>query len=213
MKNKRLIALISILLLAVASYVLGWSTLLTVRGIEVTGTSANLTSQVFKGEKLARVEPRTVAASYQKYDFIESAQVSRNWLTGKVTIAITERTPIAIYNGAAIDKQGKAFVPHSGAEKNLPLISAATTADAITAVNFFKTLPPEITSQLTLLKMLSGQAYQLSIDLGDRKLQLRWGTATENALKVKVYKALMAQPENAKIRRMDLSAPHAPIVK
>ena len=61
--------------------------------------------------------------------------------------------------------------------------------------------------------MLSGQAYQLSIDLGDRKLQLRWGTATENALKVKVYKALMAQPENAKIKRMDLSAPHAPIVK
>ena len=31
--------------------------------------------------------------------------------------------------------------------------------------------------------------------------------------KVKVYKALLALPENKKISLLDLSAPHAPIVK
>jgi hypothetical protein len=46
-----------------------------------------------------------------------------------------------------------------------------------------------------------------------KKIELRWGTNSENELKLKVYKALIALPENANIKRVDVSAPHAPIVK
>jgi cell division protein FtsQ len=53
----------------------------------------------------------------------------------------------------------------------------------------------------------------MDVDVQGRKVEVRWGFATENELKAKVYKALLEQPENAKLKRMDLSAPHAPIVK
>ena len=107
MKKKRLIALLAIVLLTAASYVLGWSTLFTVSSVQIQGTGIYLPITVKTGEKLARVEPRAVAASYEKYDFIQDAKVSRNWLTGKVTITITARTPIAIYNNQAIDARLK----------------------------------------------------------------------------------------------------------
>ena len=213
MKKKRLIALLAILLLAAASYVLGWSTLFTVSSVEIKGTANYLPITVKTGEKLARVEPRAVAAIYENYDFIRDAKVSRNWLTGKVTITITARTPIAIYNNQAIDELGKAFVIKGPVPASLPTIQAATADAAIAAVDFYSVLPQEIKSGMTVLKVRSTGAYVLEVNVGDRIIEVRWGVPTDNALKAKVYKALLAQSENAKIKRMDLSAPHAPIVK
>ena len=213
MKKKRLIALLAILLLAAASYVLGWSTLFTVSSVEIKGTANYLPITVKTGEKLARVEPRAVAAIYENYDFIRDAKVSRNWLTGKVTITITARTPIAIYNNQAIDELGKAFVIKGPVPASLPTIQAATADAAIAAVDFYSVLPQEIKSGMTVLKVRSTGAYVLEVNVGDRIIEVRWGVPTDNALKAKVYKALLAESENAKIKRMDLSAPHAPIVK
>lgn len=78
MKNKRLIALAAVIILGLASYGLGWSTLFTVSSVEVKGTDQFLPQNVTIGEKLARVEPRAVAASYEKFAFVHDAQVSRN---------------------------------------------------------------------------------------------------------------------------------------
>jgi hypothetical protein len=46
-----------------------------------------------------------------------------------------------------------------------------------------------------------------------RDLRIFWGANEKSALKMQVLRALLALPENEKIRRVDLSAPHAPIVK
>jgi hypothetical protein len=46
-----------------------------------------------------------------------------------------------------------------------------------------------------------------------KDLEIRWGIDGDNELKLKVYKALIALPENASIKRVDVSAPNAPIVK
>jgi hypothetical protein len=46
-----------------------------------------------------------------------------------------------------------------------------------------------------------------------RNIKVTWGSTKEIELKVSVYRALIALPENKNIRRVDLSAPHAPIVK
>ncbi len=213
MKNKRLIALASVLFLGLASYALGWSTLFTVSSVEVKGTDQFLPQNVKVGEKLARVEPRAVAATYEKFAFVRDAQVSRNWISGKVTISITTRTPIAIFNNQAIDESGKAFVVKGNLPASLPTIQAADVESAVTAVKFLLTLPTEVKSGLKILKVRSTGAYVLEVDVEGRNVEVRWGLATDNELKAKVYKALLAQPENAKLKRMDLSAPHAPIVK
>jgi len=213
MKNKRLIALAAVIILGLASYGLGWSSLFTVSSVEVTGTDQFLPQNVKIGEKLARVEPRAVAASYEKFAFVQEAQVSRNWISGKVTISITTRTPVAIYNNQGIDDSGKAFVVKGNLPETLPRIQAGNLEIAVTAVEFLTSLPDEMRSALKILKVRSTGAYVLEVDVEGRTVEVRWGFATDGELKAKVYKALLAQPENAKLKRMDLSAPHAPIVK
>ena len=213
MKNKRLIALATAIFVGAASYALGWSTLFTVSSVEVTGADQRLPQNIKVGEKLARVEPRAVAATYEKFAFVQDAQVSRNWISGKVTIAITSRTPVAIFNNQAIDDSGKVFALKGELPAALPQIQASSVEIAVAAVEFMNSLPQEIRSNLEILKVRSTGAYVMDVDLQGRKVEVRWGFATENELKAKVYKALLEQPENAKLKRMDLSAPHAPIVK
>jgi len=213
MKNKRLLALVTAIIVGLASYALGWSTLFTVSSVEIKGTDQFLPQSVKVGEKLARVEPRAVASTYENFAFVQDAQVSRNWISGKVTISITTRTPVAIFDNQAIDDSGKAFVVKGNLPAALPQIQASNVEIAVTAVEFMTSLPDEIRSNLKILKVRSTGAYVMDVDVEGRKVEVRWGFATDNELKAKVYKALLAQPENAKLKRMDLSAPHAPIVK
>jgi len=92
-------------------------------------------------------------------------------------------------------------------------IQAGDLAAAIKAVNFFTNLPSDLKSTLTVVKVRSSGALVLVVDNAGKKLEIRWGNDGENELKLKVYKALIALPENAEIKRVDVSAPHAPIVK
>ena len=213
MKKKPLIALATAISVGLASYALGWSTLFTVSSVEIKGTDQFLPQNVKVGEKLARVEPRAVASTYENFAFVQDAQVSRNWISGKVSISITTRTPVAIFNNQAIDASGKAFMVKGDLPAALPQIQAGNIEIAVRAVEFMTSLPDEIRSDLKILKVRSTGAYVLEVDVEGRKVEVRWGLATDNELKAKVYQALLAQPENAKLKRMDLSAPHAPIVK
>lgn len=211
--NRRLIALLSIFVLAGATYVLGYSSMFTVSSVEVIGSSNQASSGIRIGQKLARVETRAIAAKYETLDWVESANVSRNWINGKVTIQLIERTPIAIFNNQVIDSSGKSFALRSKPSRPLVEIQAGDLATAVSAVAFFTSLPEELKSALTVIKVRSTGAIVLDINNAGKKLEIRWGTNTDNELKLKVYKALIALPENAAITRVDVSAPHAPIVK
>jgi len=213
MKKRGLLFLIAGIIIITSSYILGWSTFFTVSSIEIKGTQTYLPAGIVKGEKLARVEPRIIERRFGKYDWIKSAHVSRNWLTGKVSITIIERTPIAIYNNLAIDAQGKSFNIRANNLSRLPKIQAPTVDSAILAAAFYGQLPADIATQVTLVKLHSGDTYVVELTTGTGNLELRWGRSEENALKAKVYRALLLQPENKNIKRIDVSAPHAPIVK
>ena len=211
--NRRLIALISALVLAAATYILGYSSLFTVSSVQVVGSNTQINTGITIGQKLARVEPREIAAKFEALDWVESADISRNWINGKVTVALTERTPIAIFNNQVIDSTGKSFALRSEPSKPLVEIQAGDLEEAVSAVTFFTSLPEELNSTLKVVKVRSGGAFVLEIDNGGKNLEIRWGTNSDNELKIKVYKALLALPENASIKRVDVSAPHAPIVK
>jgi cell division septal protein FtsQ len=211
--NRRLALLISALLLVGAAYVLGWSTLFTVSSIEIKGSTTQVSTGIVKGQKLARVEPRAVAAQFENLDWVADAKVSRNWINGKVTIDLTERTPVAIYNNKVIDSMGKSFVLRGTPSTQLVQIQAGDLTAATKAVTFFTTLPADLKSALTVVKVRSTGALVLVVNNAGKNLEIRWGIDGENELKLKVYKALIALPENASIKRVDVSAPHAPIVK
>lgn len=211
--NRRLIILLSAVLLAAAAYVLGWSTLFTVSAIEINGSTTQLNSGIVKGQKLARVEPRAIAAKFESLDWVEDAQVSRNWISGKVRIDLTERTPVAIYNNMVIDSNGKSFVLRTTPSRELVQIQAGDLTAATKAVMFFTSLPEDLKSGLSVVKVRSTGALVLVVNNSGKNLEIRWGIDGDNELKLKVYKALIALPENASIKRVDVSAPNAPIVK
>jgi cell division protein FtsQ len=211
--KRKFIALSAILALAGASYILGYSTLFTVSSIEVIGSSKPINTGIVKGQKLARVEPRAVATKLEALDWVESADISRNWINGKVVVELNSRTPIATYKNQVIDSTGASFVPQNKQSSDLIEIQAGTIEDARKAVNFLTELPKELNSTLTVVKVESTGALVLITQNKGKRVELRWGTNSENALKLKVYNALIALPENAKIKRVDVSAPHAPIVK
>ena len=213
MSRKRLILAIGIFTLAGAAYLLGWSDLVTVRSVEITGTQTNLPMPIKVGERLARVEPRAVAAEFEKNDFVRQAQVSRNWLTGKVSIKITSRLPIALYGTRAIDETGTIFKIHGEITSNLVTIKASNDDSAVAAAKFLVQLPTGVHSGLRSITVTSGENYVLQLQEKNRTIDIRWGRSTDNELKASVYQALIALPENSKVKKIDLSAPHAPIVK
>ena len=211
--NRRLLLLVSTVALVAVAYVLGWSSLFTVSSIELTGSQTQINSGIVKGQKLARVEPRAVAAQFEKLDWVSEAKVSRNWINGKVSIELTERIPVAIYNNTVIDSSGQSFVLRGSPSTNLVQIQAGDLPAAIKAVTFFTSLPSDLKSTLTVVKVRSTGALVLVVNNAGKSLEIRWGSDSENELKLKVYEALIALPENAAIKRVDVSAPRAPIVK
>lgn len=211
--KRKLIAGLVVVILAGATYLLGYSSFFTVSSVEVIGSNRAVTTGITKGQKLARVEPRAVSAKLEKLDWVESADISRNWINGKVVVQLTQRTPIATFKNQVIDSSGTSFVPQGARPSGLVDIQAADIKDATKAVNFFTALPAELKSTLTVVKVRSTGALVLITENNGKKLEIRWGTNSENELKLKVYKALLALPENAEVKRVDVSAPHAPIVK
>lgn len=213
MKSRRVIILSALLILAGATYILGYSNLFTVKNVQMISAQTNLQPGVMLGERLARTEPRVIAKKFEALSWVESVKVSRNWLRGSITIELIERTPIATFNGQVLDATGKNFDAQGTLPTGLINIQAVDTTAASRAVIFLAELPQEIRASLATLKVRSSGAFVLQIENAERKLEITWGSDSENALKARVYKALIALPENSKIKRMDLSAPRAPIVK
>lgn len=211
--KRSLVAGLVVALLAGSAYVLGYSTLFTVSSVEVIGSTRPLNTGITKGQKLARVEPRAVATQLEKLDWVKSAQISRNWINGKVVVELTSRTPIATFENRVIDSTGASFVQQGRRPEGLILIQAADLIAAKAAVNFLTQLPEELKKSLTVLKVRSTGALVLVTQNNGKDIEIRWGTNSENDLKLKVYKALIALPENSEIKRVDVSAPNAPIVK
>jgi cell division septal protein FtsQ len=211
--KRRLIAAAVVAVIAGATYVLGYSSFFTVSSVDVVGSTKTINTGIIKGQKLARVEPRAVATRLEKLNWIESVDISRNWINGKVVVELKQRTPIATFKNQVIDSTGTSFVPQGDTPEGLIEIQAGSTEDATKAVNFFTQLPEELNSSLTVVKVRVSGAFVLITENNGKKLEIRWGTDSENELKLKVYKALIALPENAEIKRVDVSAPHAPIVK
>ena len=115
-------------------------------------------------------------------------------------------------NELYLSRDGRTFALPGGTTLPIPSV-IATSADAgIAAAQLFTSLPLEFTE--TVREMRAGnQSFTFIISAPQGEVQVRWGSDSENELKLRVLKALLAAPENKAIVRVDLSAPHAPIVK
>jgi len=213
MKRRSTFIALPILIFIGATYALGYSSLFTVSSVEIIGAQSTVNPGVVNGEKLARIQPRVIATRFENLDWVKRAEVSRDWISGKVTIRILERTPVALFNGKAFDAEGNSFQLQSGNSADLVQIQAMDAKSALKAVDLLSSLDSQLSQTLQSIKVQGSGSLDLELTQGDRILEVKWGINSENELKARVYQAILALPENNKITKIDVSAPHAPLVK
>jgi cell division septal protein FtsQ len=220
LRKHRLLTVFVILLTAGLAYLLGWSNVLTIKEISYTGAPTKSSEATVKnltnlevGERLARVETRKIAGRLETLPWIESADLSRNWISGKIVVAVKPRIPIATFNGQLMDATGKRFDLPGGFKSKLPSVFARDTKSGLAAIKLFTKLPTEFSTRTSAFTAISPENINFKIVEGKRSLMVIWGSDIEIDLKLKVYRALVALPENSKIKKIDLTEPRSPIVK
>jgi cell division septal protein FtsQ len=223
---KKTLAIATILILfGAGSYLLGWSSLLTVKQIEINGAPTLISEKTIAkslnlslGDKLARVDSRALANRLKANDWIESADISRNWINGKVVIDLQPRTPVALYTApgkpqVALDASGASFQLMGQVPAGLPKVSSSSVASGLIAIEVFTEMPKEFSEGIERLTAVSPTNILIDGKFSDRTMQIVWGDGEDLSLKIKVITALLELPENKSIRLIYVTAPHAPIVK
>jgi cell division septal protein FtsQ len=199
--------------------------LLTVKQIEINGAPTLISEKTIAkslnlslGDKLARVDSRALANRLKANDWIESADISRNWINGKVVIDLQPRTPVALYTApgkpqVALDASGASFQLMGQAPAGLPKVSSSSVASGLIAIEVFTEMPKEFSEGIERLTAVSPTNILIDGKFSDRTMQIVWGDGEDLSLKIKVITALLELPENKSIRLIDVTAPHAPIVK
>ena len=218
-----------------SAYLLGWSSLLSVSQVSVSGSSAvNLVlSELSKngiepkiGDQLARVDVRSIKKTLGQLDWISDSDVSRNWFDKKLSIVVQERVAIAKTISAQnlslnFDSKGFIFTPTSPkqlvAQSALPSVTSQSpsNADLTSIAALLEQIPADLRYLLSDLESIS--ITKSSFILMDTRhnsstLRINWGGATDIGQKSKVLAALLKLPENKGIKQVDLSQPDSPIV-
>ena len=218
------LAIVSVVVIALA-YLLGWSSFFSVKKVEITGAptaavmaNIEMKSQIEVGQQLARVNPQSAARKIAKLSWVKDVAISRNWLSGAVTIEISPREPLAFFNsdqvlGQTIDAEGQLFSLPGYTNPDLAIISAKSPESALQANELFTALPENFRKNIISMRATSTNTFTLNSTLEGRDIRIRWGDSQDMALKISVINSLLKLPENKKIELIDVVAPHAPIVK
>jgi len=221
---------------AAVAYLLGWSSVLTVESIEITGTSATqvilnqLTNEDISlqvGQKFARVDPRAIERSVSKLDWLAMVSVSRNWISKQVSIAVIERVAVAKAltsenSMVNFDISGVVFKPISReqilGQKSLPIVSTAgdSKADLSGVVKLLQQLPENLQYLIEDLQQISitkSGDILMKTRINQLSVEINWGDVQQLDQKYSILVALLKLPENSKIKQVDLSEPSAPVVK
>ncbi|HUW87958.1 MAG TPA: FtsQ-type POTRA domain-containing protein [Candidatus Paceibacterota bacterium] len=220
--KRRFILALTILLVVTLAYALGWTSLFTVKHVRVVGAPTTSQSLLIResikvGEKMARLETRAVSNSLRKYTWLDHAQISRDWLKGSVTIRVWTRTPVAVFRNHLIDSNGVLFDLPNDQIPHLPQITASKIAPAKFALELLLDFPTNFRAEIIDVRAQGSHTAILTVRTTllspSRNVNVIWGDLTDTDLKIRVFNALLSLPENAKVQTINVSAPHAPIVK
>lgn len=223
--NRRILGVLATALFGCVVYLLAWSSIFSVSAVSISGaptptSKAQVASKIGieLGVKLARVDARQITRRLETFPWIEQVHISKNWISRKVSVEISPRVPIAFFNpassfGSTIDKSGKVFSLPGGAPASLPRVEASTSASGVNAIALFTELPSKFRGSISLMNASRSGSYRIYFLYQSRTIAITWGDSTNTSLKTSVVEKLLTLKENSKIRSIDVSAPHAPIVR
>ena len=236
MKYKRVLALVfPLIFIALLAYLLGYSNFLEVKAIDrnlTTGYSEDystdfkdLDSVINKAEfhlnlgaKLARVNVRGAEKALAEIPWVAKASVSRNWISGKVSINIEPRVPIAkVMNqssgtAAYIDKTGVVY-RDPNFKGSLPSIAISNSKYLKRLASFVAQLPSELIDNLENLTLMASGDLETQISNGNQSFSVNWGDGSKFEAKWLILQKLILLPENKSLSEVDLSDPKNPTVR
>jgi cell division protein FtsQ len=188
-----------------AIYIVGFSPVLALRTVVVTGSGADtLATEVRSAVGLADGTPLALVSLGEVRDRVAavgpvaSVTVARQW-PHTLVVTVTARAPVAVTqaNGRwwLLDATGKPYQPVASPPANLMPIDLSTPAEGdratVAALGVLLVLPPDVRS--TVAAVSAPTAYDISLHLKDGRT-VTWGSNTDNALKVRVLQAVLARP-------------------
>jgi cell division protein FtsQ len=210
----RLALALVIAILLGTTYVVGFSPLLALRSVVVTGSgAASLSDQVraavavADGTPLALVDLAEVHDRVAAVGPVASVTVQRQW-PHTLVVTVTARAAVAVAQADGrwwlLDATGKPYQPIAQPPATLMKLELATPGEGdratLAALGILGSLPPAM--RRTVASISAPSTYAITLNLADGRRVL-WGSDTQNALKVAVLPALLARPGKA----FDISDP------
>lgn len=227
-RRRRLRAAVAVvLLLAVTgglTWLVGWSSVLSVTAVEVEGTSVldaetvAATARAPLGRPLARVDTEAVEARVAALAPVREVTVSRAW-PSTVLIEVSERTAVLATRAGGghdlVDAAGVAFttvdeVPEGVLPAELRgsggLPAAERTELLVDLATVVTALSPGLREQVESLSTDSADTIELTLS-GDRVVE--WGSAEDSGLKAEVALVLLEQEAST----YNVSVPSHPTIR
>jgi cell division protein FtsQ len=206
-----------VLVLALATWLLGFSSVLGVRTVTVSGTRLLSPAQVESaaavrsGSPLSTLDTAAIRARVAALAEVRTVTVSTSY-PSTVRIRITERVAVgyrAVANGAAlVDASNVQFRTQSRPPAGLPqLATVGESGDsglAVAVAAVAGALPPSLAQRVSLITAASTES--VTLRLFDRRTVL-WGGTDRSADKARLMTALLRQPG----RYYDISDPSSVI--
>jgi cell division protein FtsQ len=213
-----LLVLLAIAVVAALVWLVFFSSVLSVKGAEVSGVDVLGASEVEQaaavplGVPLATVDLTAIEARVEELPAVQSAEASRAW-PDHVAIDVTERQAVAVVSWEdqwrGLDDTGVLFRSYPERPQALPLItmSATTPVEALAeAATVIEVLPSTILGRVDHLDVESIDRISLVLKDG---ATVTWGSADQSDDKAAVLAILLKQDA----RVYDVTAPGRPTIR
>lgn len=204
-----------------AGWVVGWTDVLGVHDVEVSGVSgAEATAveelvAVAAGTPLVRVDTDAVEAAVRTRITVAEVSVRRAWPRTLDVDVVPRTAAIVVKNPRGrlqvVDATGVAFGTVKKAPKDVPVVratgSAAMTPEALqAALALLRDLPDDLSGDISAVTVSSANLVTFTMD---RRTVVWGGGEDEAALKVRVLRSLLTTTA----RTIDVSAPDTPVTR
>ncbi len=213
-----LLALAVVAVAAAAGWLVFFSSVLAVEGVEVHGTDVLQPREVRQaaavplGVPLARVGLDSVEARVQALAPVEGVTVSRSW-PDQVRIDVVERDAVAVVERdgglRGVDEDGVLFRGYDSQPAGLPVVrvSAGTRSEALAeAALVIAALPDDLAARVDHLRVETVDSITLRLRNGKTVF---WGSAADSATKAEVLAVLLRQKASV----YDVSVPGQPTIE